>query len=123
MNTRVAITGVRAGSAVVDTTMQFLVAGDDSDPATAFQSTLQTNLDAVLPPATWGQATLQGGVASSEVVVTLPQEELTVLPAPDDDDSQTGLIVGLAVGRELGRGGVGVGSERQQRRGTAACCS
>lgn len=108
MNTRVAITGVRSGSAIVDTTMQFLVAGGDSSAAAAYQDTLQTDLDAVLPPATWGQATLQGGVASSEVDVMLPQEELTVLSPPEEDDSQTGLIVGLAVGRELGGGGAWV---------------
>lgn len=102
MNTRVVITDVRPGSAIVDTSMQFLVAGGNTAPATEFQSALESNLGSVLAPEDWPGATLQGTVASSEVELSLQESELSQVAAPEEGDDQTALIVGLAVGCEWG---------------------
>ncbi|PRW57378.1 hypothetical protein C2E21_4192 [Chlorella sorokiniana] len=98
VNTRVEITDVRPGSAIVDASMQFLVAGGNSAPATAFQTALESNLGSVLPPGEWPGASLQGTVDSSEVQLSLQESELSQVEASEDEDNQTALIVGLAVG-------------------------
>lgn len=93
---------MRAGSAIVETTMQFLVAGGNTAPAAAFQSALESNLGSVLPPEDWPGASLQGSVASEEVELSLQESELSEVEA--EDSNQTALIVGLAVGREWQQG-------------------
>lgn len=104
-----AITDVQPGSAIVDTSIQFLVAGGNTAPAAAFQSALQSNLGGVLPAGEWPGASLQGTMASSEVELSLQESELSTVAAPEGDDNQTALIVGLVVGRELGGGPWGCG--------------
>lgn len=89
--------------------MQFLVAGGNTAPATAFQSALESNLGSVLPPEDWPGASLQGSVASEEVELSLQESELSQVEA-EEDRNQTALIVGLAVGREWQQG-------REGRRG------
>lgn len=92
---RATIIGIRAGSAIVDTTIQFLVSNGNTDAATAMQEAL-ADPASVLPPATWGPSSVLS-LDQGEETITVPPELLT---APGSSDDNTALIVGLAVGRE-----------------------
>lgn len=59
-------------------------------------ATLEQNPGAVLPADTWGDVTVSS-ISLSTANITVPPEWLT---APSESDDKTGLIVGLAVGRE-----------------------
>lgn len=85
--------------ALQDTTIQFLVPDGDTTAADDLANQLLEDPTAVLPPDTWGAVEVSN-LEQGEAEITVPRELLA--PAQGGDD-KTGLIVGLAVGREWGR--------------------
>lgn len=82
--------------------MQYLVSNGYTAAADALRASLASDPAAVFPPDRWGPAQVQA-LLQGTANITVPQDLLAAPQAPPaegDGDDKTGLIVGLAVGRE-----------------------
>lgn len=96
VNVRVELSNIREGSAVVDTSVQFLVGNGDTGAADAMAATLSSNPESVLPPGTWGSVTVSG-VQQSEATITAPASDLAS-PGSGGSKTPSALIGGLVGG-------------------------
>ncbi|KAL4419691.1 hypothetical protein ABPG75_006789 [Micractinium tetrahymenae] len=93
---RVELSNIRAGSVVVDTTVQFLVDNGNTDAANSLADALASDPGSVLPPGDWGSVTVSG-LQQSVATITVPAGDLSS-PGSGGSKTPSALIGGLVGG-------------------------
>lgn len=90
----VELSNIRAGSAIVDTSVQFLVGNGDTGAADSLAAALSSDPGSVLPPGTWGSVTVTG-VQQSEATITVLASDLS---SPSGGSKTPSALIGGLVG-------------------------